>query len=148
MLLRYPEYMSNSGPISFMVQKNSVITGSDLIAQTKPKKSFWGREIPAPLVFSLYFTNSVITTNALDGKVVLGTVNIPPNSPILTADYHTEGWSEAFVLGDAEIDLQQDSKGKRGGSLSVSSAWMKISVVVEENIDSHKCDMIRERLNN
>jgi len=62
MLLQYPEYMSDGSPISFMVQKNSVITGSDLVAQTKPKKSFWGKETPAPLVFSLYITNSVLTT--------------------------------------------------------------------------------------
>ena len=136
--------MSGGGPKCFMVQKNNVITSSDLIAQTKPKKSFWGRETPA----SLYFTNSVITTDALDGEVVLGTVNIPMNSPILTADYHAEGLSEAFVLGDAEIDLQQDSKGKRVGSLSLCSAWMKATIVVEENIESHKCDIIRNRLNN
>jgi hypothetical protein len=94
------------------------------------------------------FYPSVLTTDALDGKVVLGTVNIPPNSPILTADYHTEGWSEAFVLGDAEIDLQQEPKGKRLGTLLVSSPWMGQTFVVEENIGAHKCDIIRERLNN
>jgi hypothetical protein len=140
--------MSEGGPISFMVQKNSVITDSYLIAQTKPQKSFWGKETPVPLVFSLYITNSVLTTDALDGEVVLGTVHIPAGSPILTADYRIEGWSEAFVLGDAEINLQQDPKGKRFGSLSVSSAWLGMTAVIEENIEPQKCDIIRERLNN
>ena len=139
--------MSDGDPFSFMVQKNSVITDSDLIAQTKPKKSFWGKETPAPLVFSLYITNSEITTDALDGEVVLGTVHIPTGSPILTADYHIEGWSEAFVLCDAEINLQQEPEGKRFGSLSVSSAWLGMTAVVEENIEPQKCEIIRERLN-
>ena len=146
MLQQYPENMSDDGPKCFMVQKNSVITNSDLIAQTKPNKSFWGRETPAPMVFSLYFTNSVITTDALDGEVVLGTVNIPTNTPILTADYHAEGLSEAFVLGDAKINLQQDSKGKRLGTLSVSSDWMKATIDVEKDIESDKCDVIKKRL--
>ena len=147
MLVLYPEYMSDGPPISYMVQKNSVVTGSDLVAQTKPKKGFWGKETLPALVFSLYKTKSVITTDALDGKVVLGAVNIAPNTSILTADYHTEGWSEAFVLGDAEINLQQNPKGKKEGVLVVSSAWMNMSVIVEENIEPNKCDMIRARLN-
>ena len=139
--------MSDGDPFSFMVQKNSVITDSDLIAQTKPKKSFWGKETTVPLVFSLYITNSKITTDALDGEVVLGTVHIPAGSPVLTADYHIEGWSEAFVLCDAEINLQQEPKGKRLGSLSVSSSWLGRSVIVEDKIEPHKCDIMRKRLN-
>ena len=149
MLQQYPGIMSNGDPpVSFMVKKNIVTPYSDLIAQTKPQKSFWGKVTPAALTFSLYSTNSEITTNALDGEVVIGTVNIPPNSPILTVDHLVEGWSEAYVLGDAEINLDQKPKGKRLGTLSVSSAWMKMSMVVEENIESDKCDTIRKRLNN
>ena len=140
--------MSNGGPpVSFMVQKNSVTPHSDLIAQTKPNKSFWGKITPAPLTFSLYSTNSVISTEALDGEVVLGIVNIPPNSPVLVVEYHAEGWSEAYLLGDAEINLQQEPKGKRLGTLLIFSPWMGKEITVEQHIESEKCDYIRARLN-